>query len=136
MILARIYFTALGLSDFAFSIFAYLCFGYFCIVMVNIIASIILYFDDRASALKIMLMLMVTQIVFVLVSVRFDNGYFGLGTLVSGVITLSYAFNTLAKMVDILDYRLYCTQPIGYIIDKDDERAAESKATAKKRRTN
>ena len=52
VILARIYFSALGLSDFAFTIFSYLSFGYYCIVMVNIISSIILYFDDRAFGFK------------------------------------------------------------------------------------
>ncbi|MEX1307936.1 MAG: exopolysaccharide Pel transporter PelG [Eubacteriales bacterium] len=126
VILARIYFSALGLSDFAFTIFAYLCFGYYCIVMVNIISSIILYFDDRRSALKIMSVLMVTQIVFVLASIRFGRGYFGLGTLVSGIITLSYSLIVLAKMVDILDYRLYCTQPIGYISDETNKKKKKS----------
>ena len=127
VILARLYFSALGLSEFAFTIFAYLCFGYFCIIMVNIVASIILYFDDRSSALRIMVVLMVTQIVFVLASVRANSSYFGLGTLVSGILTLSYAFIVLARMVDLLEYRLYCTQPIGYISDASDKEFDKNK---------
>ena len=116
---ARFLFPAMGLSDLAFGIFGYMSIGYYCIVAANVISSIILYFDDRKSAFRIMFVFIISHIICVKLSIDFGVKAYGLGTTIAGLITLIYSFIMLRNMVKSLDYRLYCSQPIN--IEKDRE---------------
>jgi polysaccharide biosynthesis protein PelG len=114
----RFLFPLLGLSDLGFSIFGYMCIGYYCIVAANVISSIILYFDDRKSSFRIMAVFIVSHIVCVYISMQLEERLYGMGSTIAGIITLMYAFWALRKMVRSLDYRLYCSQPIGSTEDQ------------------
>ena len=112
IVLSRILLPLIGFSDFEIGIFGYMTLGYYCIMGVHVISSIILYFDDRISAMQIMLFFLITHIVCVIISVQYGQDFIGLGTTVAGVLSIIFAFVKLRLMVRSLDYRLYCSQPI------------------------
>jgi uncharacterized membrane protein len=79
---------------------------------IHVVSTILLYFDDRKSAVKIMTVFFFVHMIAVLITVQIGINVYGLGSTVAGVISLVYAFIKLRQMVGSLNYRLYCSQPI------------------------
>lgn len=112
IVLSRYLFPLIGLGDESIVFFGYLAVGYFCIIAIHIISTIILYFDDRKSAYQIMVFFLVSHIACVVASVYIGEKVYGLGTTVSGIITLIFAFIKMRSVLSDLNYRLYCSQPV------------------------
>jgi uncharacterized membrane protein len=112
IVASRYFFPLIGLGDESITFFGYLAVGYFCIIILHIISTIILYFDDRKSAFSIMATFLVSHILCVAASIYIGEKVYGLGTAVSGIITLAFAFIKLKSVLSDLNYRLYCSQPI------------------------
>lgn len=112
VVLSRALLPLIGFSDFEINVFGYMTLAYFCIMGVHIISSILLYFDDRRSALQIIATFLGLHIVFVIISVQMGQNFIGLGSTVAGVLSVLFAFVKLRVMANSLDYRLYCSQPI------------------------
>ena len=90
--------------------FGYLAVGYFCIITLHIISTIILYFDNRKSALGINSFFLISQIVCVTISLYIGENVYGLGTAVAGILTVIFAFIMLKYVLKNLDYHLYSSQ--------------------------
>jgi polysaccharide biosynthesis protein PelG len=118
IVLARFVFPLMGFSELEFAFFGYMALAYFCIIGTHVISSIILYFDDQKSSLQIMCVFFGLHMILVLLSVSIGLNAVGLGSTVAGVLTLVFAFFRLRKMVRSIDYRLYCSQPIGIADDE------------------
>lgn len=102
----------LGFTQIEYGYFAYLCLGYFCIISIFIVVSLMLYFDDRSSALHIMSVFLVLHTGLVYGSTLIGPEVYGLGTLAAGFISMIFAIIKLRIMMRSLDYRLYCSQPV------------------------
>jgi uncharacterized membrane protein len=121
IVASRFFFPLIGMGDESIIFFGYLAVGYFCIIALHIISTIILYFDDRKSAFRIILVFLVSHIIFVALSIYVGEKVYGLGTALSGIVSLTYAFYKLRLVLKDLNYRLYCSQPV----DADIETATE-----------
>jgi len=112
IVLSRFLFPTMGFSNTQFAFFGFLALAYFCIMGVHVISTIMLYFDDKKSAVMIMTFFFVIHMIAVLISVQIGVNVYGLGSTVAGILSLIYAFIKLKQMVNSLNYRLYCSQPI------------------------
>jgi uncharacterized membrane protein len=101
-----------GFTQSSYAYFAYLCLGYFLITATYIIASFMLYFDEKQATLRVMTIFLVTHILCVWVLREATNDLYGLGTFLAGFISMVVAMYEVKRMSKSLDYRLYCTQPI------------------------
>ena len=128
IVASRYIFPLIGMGDESIIFFGYLAVGYFCIISVHIVSTIILYFDDRKSALCIMLVFLISHIICVVITIMLGEKLYGLGTAVSGLISISYAFIKMRKVLIDLNYRLYCSQPVdGEIFEYKDEVRTDKK---------
>ncbi len=120
LIASRRLFRYIGIGDEGIIFFGFLSIGYLCIVLIHIISTIILYFDDRKSALSINSFFLISQIVCVAISTLLGEKIYGLGTAVAGILTLIFAFVKLRYVLDRLDYHLYSSQPLVTQADSND----------------
>lgn len=112
IIIGRYLLPYIGFTETNYAYFAYLCLGYFTIISMYIITTFMMYFDEKKATLRVMIIFITTHILFVLLLRNNANNLYGLGTFLSGFVSMITAVLELKHMTKSLDYRLYCTQPV------------------------
>lgn len=112
ILISKIFFPLFGLSNESFGFFGYLAIGYLCISGTQVLSSFLLYFDARKESFILITFFLVTHVIFVTITTQIGIQTYGLGTLISGFLSLVLGILLLRRMMGTLDYRLYCSQPI------------------------
>ena len=93
-------------------IFRYLCMGYTFYVLAKTTIIILMYFDDRISALKVSALFAATSIGFSLITLAIGMDAYGLGFVAAAVVTAIYGLILLYRYVQHLEYHVFCSQPL------------------------
>lgn len=93
-------------------LYSILSIGYYMTYMAYIVVTILLYFDDQESAIRVTFLFLVMTIVFTGITLLLGERFYGLGLDVSAIITLIVSIGYLNRTISQVDYRLFSRQPV------------------------
>ncbi|OUN00773.1 MAG: hypothetical protein BAA02_05685 [Paenibacillaceae bacterium ZCTH02-B3] len=100
-----------GFTARQLDLFITLALGYYLYIIAFVLVMILLYFDDRRGALTIAAGFAAANAGLTLWSM--DGALDGLGLIISAFLALMAALVRLIHLLRHLDYRTYCSQPVG-----------------------
>lgn len=106
------YLQMIGMDSNMADIFRILVFGYYFYGIQQSVVIILLYFDDREGALTVTATFLISSVVLSIFFNSLGLDYYGLGFLVSTVITAAVALFRLRAYLNDIDYNIFCKQPI------------------------
>lgn len=104
----------LGLGQLSVDIFNLLTLGAYMIVLIFIIMTVLLYFEDRSGALFISATFLISNSVFTYLTLNYSESAYGLGLFTSAFFTLIIAVAELLIYLKNINYHIFCSQPIIY----------------------
>ena len=112
-LLLGVYFLPLaGLTRLSINIFNVLVIGNYAFIILFILISILLYFDDRKGALMVVLVFVLANTLFTIASAFLGESYYGLGFVVAAFLSLALGFIRLNIFLKNIDYFTFCAQPM------------------------
>lgn len=105
-------FLPLGFTDLMLGYFRVLCVGYGLYAVGNTVLLLLLYFTDYAGALVSTAVFAGTTSLFTVISLFFEEKYFGFGFLLGSALFLLFALVRLDTYTKRLPYYILSTQPI------------------------
>lgn len=93
-------------------IYRYLCLGYCFYVLVKSVIIILMYFDDRASALKISAVFAIANVALSVATLFLGMESYGLGFVAALAMTALYSIIVLKKYIERLEFHVFCSQPL------------------------
>lgn len=115
LVVGRIFLPLAGLTNLAIRIFNVLVIGDYAFVIMFIILSILLYFDDRKGALLVVCIFTVLNGLLTELTILMGETYYGLGFMAGAFIALIFGFLRLSYFCKNIDYYTFCSPPIIYI---------------------
>ncbi len=112
LVLGKILLPKVEFFHQSIQIFNVLVIGYYAFVVMFIILSILLYFDDRIDALLLVLIFTSLNGLFTGLTTIMGEAYFGFGFLVSAFIALLFGILRLKNFIKNIDYHIFCSQPL------------------------
>ncbi len=92
--------------------FRYLCLGYTFYVLAKSTMILLMYFDDRLSALKVSALFAVLSILFSIGTLYIGIDAYGLGFVAAAIVASIYGLRLLYNYVNRLEYHVFCGQPL------------------------
>lgn len=118
IVLSRTVFPLLGVPEESRQIFVIYALGAFCNAFILIFLQVLLYIGERNRTLGLMLLFLCTNILFTLLSLRWGEGFYGLGFFIASFITLlAGLYLTVISYKRVIRFT-YMTQPV-YTRGKD-----------------
>ncbi len=87
-----------------------LALGYYCVIIMFVIMTILLYFDNEKSACKTALHFMATSFLFTFATIYLGVTYYGLGFFMAGLMSLIFSIIQLVMHLNNIDYYVFCIQ--------------------------
>lgn len=112
IVIGKRFLPQLGLSMMSTDIFCIVALGCFGYIVMYVLMVILLYFDDRTSAMTIAFIFFISNIFFAGITLSLGSAFYGYGFFLSSLISMALAFLRLQKCIDNLDYRTFGAQPI------------------------
>lgn len=88
--------------------YSILALGYFCVIIMFVIITLLLYFDNQKGACLIALHFAVTSFLFSLCTVYLGESYYGFGFFMAGLMSLLLSILVLVKYFKNIDYYVFC----------------------------
>lgn len=106
--LGRIFLRLAGFTHNMIATFNLLVLGYYGVVILFVVVTILLYFDDRKGAFFVNLIFLLSNIIFTAITAFYGEIYYGFGMFLSGVISISAAVFRLSMFIKNIDYYVFC----------------------------
>lgn len=97
-----------GFTSSMISTFNILTLAYYGIIMLFVITTLLLYFDDRIGACLITLGFLILNFILTYVSTLFGEVYYGFGTFIVSFIAICVSIKRLAYFLNNIDYYVFC----------------------------
>lgn len=115
LVAGKILLHSIGLTNLSIQIFNALVVGDYAFVIMFIILSILLYFDDRKGALLVVCIFTLLNGLFTELTILMGEAYYGLGFMVGAIISLAFALLRLRSFCKNIEYITFCSQPIVFL---------------------
>jgi len=108
MVLSITFLPLIGIGGITLDIYPVLALGYYAVFIVHILTIFLYYFDDQAGAAGINLAFFLMTWGFTYITRLLGIEFYGLGLVLSGVISWIMAYARLKHMMKIIDYKMFC----------------------------
>lgn len=104
----------IGLTQLSVDIFNLLVLGAYFNIIMFVIVLMLLYFEDRKGAFFITLTFLISNSVFTIITIQYQENMFGMGFFIAAFISLLIAVTELFVYLRNINYHTFCGQPIIY----------------------
>ncbi|WP_432666254.1 exopolysaccharide Pel transporter PelG [Wukongibacter baidiensis] len=99
-----------GFTANMIDMFNILILGYYCTIIMFVVMTILLYYDNKKDACLVAAHFMITSALFTIVTVYLGEVYYGLGFFMSGLLSLIYSIVMLRRYLKNIEYYVFCIQ--------------------------
>lgn len=99
-----------GFTTSMIDTFNILVLGYYCAIIMFVIMTILLYYDNKKDAFYITLFFMATSYFFTWATISLGEIHYGLGFFVAALLSLIFAIIQLRRYVKDIEYHVFCIQ--------------------------
>lgn len=110
IILGMKFLPYIGFTANMIDMYAILVLGFYCIIIMFVVMTLLLYYDNKKTAFLVALHFWVTNLLFSLVTAFLVEGFYGLGFFLSGLFSLIFSIVMLNKYLDNIEYHIFCIQ--------------------------
>lgn len=100
----------IGFTSRMLNMYNILVLGFYCMIMMFVIMTILLYYDNKRDPFLITLNFMMTSLLFTVITTYMGESYYGLGFFVSGLLSLILSIIRLMDYVNNIEYYVFCIQ--------------------------
>lgn len=108
MVLAMTFLPLIGISGITLDIYPVMALGYYTVFIMHILMIFLYYFDDQAGAAAVGFLFFVMTLVFTMLTRYLGIQFYGLGLVISGIISWIIAFVRLRRVLENVDYKMFC----------------------------
>lgn len=110
IILGRRFLPLSGFTASMIDMYSIISLGYYCFIIMFVVMTILLYYDNQKNAFWIALIFMTTSFLFALVTIHMGENYYGTGFFIAALLSLILAINRLKNYLDNIEYYVFCIQ--------------------------
>jgi len=108
IILGMMFLPIVGFTGEMITIYNLSVMGFYCAIIMFVIMTMLLYFDDKKSAFKVAAYFLAGSFTYSLITTFLGPAFYGLGFLVASSTALIFALTKLDKYLKEIDYRIFC----------------------------
>lgn len=97
-----------GFSASMVDMYNILALGYFCVIIMFVIITLLLYFDNQKGACLIGLHFVLSSFLYSVATVYLGESYYGFGFFLAGLMSLFFSIFVLVRYLNNIDYYVFC----------------------------
>ncbi len=125
IIVGMLFLPIAGFTSEMVTIYSLSVIGFYFTIIMFVVMTMILYFDDKKSGLIISGHFVIGSFVYSYITTLLGPAFYGLGFICAGAISLVIAFHRLDKYLKEIDYRIFC---MAISFEKEEENTLFNKA--------
>lgn len=98
----------IGFTSKMIGLFNILTLGYYCAIMMFVIMTILLYYEDKNGAVLSSLIFFGVNLLFTILALFLGDSFYGISVLVAGVISLIFSLYRLRYFINNIEYYVFC----------------------------
>ncbi|WP_432402840.1 exopolysaccharide Pel transporter PelG [Wukongibacter sp. M2B1] len=100
----------IGFTSNMIDMYNILVLGYYCVIIMFVIMTILLYYDNKRNACLVALNFMITSFLFTFITINIAESYYGLGFFIAGLVSVIFAIVQLIVYFNNIEYNIFCVQ--------------------------
>jgi uncharacterized membrane protein len=111
--------SRLGFTSSMIDLYSILVLGFYCVIMMFVVMTLLLYFDNKKSACMIAGYFMITSFLYTYITIFLGESFYGLGFFISGLSAVIISIIKLVNYLKNIEYYVFCIQ-VSWKEEKDD----------------